>query len=373
MEISEKRYVNLSWLIYIVIGVVGFVLVRTLFDELNIAVVYDWQMNIYVYDILILVYGFISCGLFYSLGKFVVSKICGYELVYWNLYFIGLKKENGKIKPYFGGKQEYSCRVVMSPKNNDVNTTMPLLGGTISSILAFGITYALVFGLKASPTLKFFFLVSSLFYGFIILLNLVPCRMDNLNDGFALFLLRDKSKRDIYLNNLRNIQALTDSSKELSYLDIDVENHPLVLEAQIYNYYYLLEKGEIEKATELATITYPYRKNVISEELSHSLVIGKVYGMILKQQNDDLKEYYSKIDVAEKHIFNESKNYEAIKTALYIFAFIDEDREGYAKVINDSSKAKEKYRYPRLIDAEEKLIKDTIKVVQELQPELNSK
>ena len=156
-------------------------------------------------------------------------------------------------------------------------------------------------------------------------------------------------------------------------MDIDVENHPLVLEAQIYNYYYLLEKGEIEKATELATITYPYRKNVISEELSHSLVIGKVYGMILKQQNDDLKEYFSKIDVAEKHIFNESKNYEAIKTALYIFAFIDEDREGYAKVINDSSKAKEKYRYPRLIDAEEKLIKDTIKVVQELQPELNSK
>lgn len=371
MENTNKSYINLSWLIYVVIGAIGFILVRTLFNELNIAVVYDLDMNIYVYDVLILLYGFLSAGLVYSFGKFIASKLCGYELVYWNIYLIGFKKENNKIKAYFGGKQEFSCRVLMAPKKDNVKVTMPLLSGTIASVLAFGITYALIFGLNASPTIKFFFLVSSLFYVFVILLNLVPCRMDTLNDGFALFLLRDKSKVSVYLNNLKNVQALHDSSKEVLFLDHKVENHPIVLEAQVYNYYHLLEINQLEEALEVAKATYPFRKNIINEELMRAVVIGNVYAMCVKQQNDELKEYYSKIDVNEKHIFNESKNLESIKTALYIFAFIDEDREGYAKVINDTAKAKSNYRYPRLIEAEERMIKETIQVVQLHKSEFN--
>lgn len=372
MEQEKKIYFNLSWLIYVVIGVVGFVLVRTLFNELNIAVVYDLEMNIYVYDVLILLYGFVSCGLVYSLGKFIVSKICGYELVYWNLYLLGIKKENNKLKVYFGGKQDFSCRIQMSPKKENVKTTLPLLGGTMACVIALGITYALIFGLQASPTTKFFFLVSSLFYIFIVLLNLVPCRMDSLNDGFSLFLLRDKSKREIFLNNLRNIYAMNDQTKSLIYQELEVENHPIILEAQVYNYYYLLEKGEVDSATKLAAKCYPYYKNIISEEHAHSIVIGNVYGMCINNEDEKLKVYYSKIDVNEKHIFNESKRLESIKTALYIFTFIDEDKEGYVKVLNDIEKAKGKCRYPRLINAEEENIKHIIKEVDNKKPEWNS-
>jgi len=69
MENSKKTYVNLSWIIYIIIGVVGFFLVRFFFDELNISTVYDLDMSIYIYDALIILYGFISCGLVYNLGR----------------------------------------------------------------------------------------------------------------------------------------------------------------------------------------------------------------------------------------------------------------------------------------------------------------
>ena len=371
MENSKKTYVNLSWIIYIIIGVIGFFLVRFFFDELNISTVYDLDMSIYIYDALIILYGFISCGLVYNLGKLIASKICGYELVYFNLYFLGVEKINNKNKFFFGLKHDLTCKVVMKPKKEDVNTTFPLLGGTIASLIALIITYVLIFALNTSATTKFFFLVSSMFYFFIILLSLVPCRMDSLNDGFALYLLKDKNMKKVYLNNLHNLHALIDPSLDIIYQDIEVNEHPLVLEAQVYNYYSLLINNKVSEAYSLASKCYEDRKNLVLEEHANTILIGHVFNMCLNKENEKLKEFYSKLDINNKQIINSGKRLESIKTALYIFTYIDEDKEGYVKIINEVEKVKEKYKYKKLIENEETLIKHVIKDVQENKPEWN--
>ena len=94
--------------------------------------------------------------------------------------------------------------------------------------------------------------------------------------------------------------------------------------------------------------------------------------MCYNKENEALKEFYSKLNSENKNVFLEAKHLEAIKTALYIYTFIDEDKEGYAKIINGLEKARSKYKYPRLISIQEKLIKDVIKEVQENKPEWNS-
>lgn len=371
MENSKKTYVNLSWIIYIIIGVIGFFLVRLFFNELNISNVYDLNMNIYVYDALIILYGFVSCGLVYNLGKLIFSLICGYELVYFNLYFMGIEKMNGKKKLFFGLKHDLNCKVVMKPKKDNVNTTLPLLGGTIASIMAFGITYLLIFVLKTSATTKFFFLVSSMFYIFMVVLNLVPCRMDSINDGFSLFLLKDITLKNVYLTNLHNAHAMMDPSLEYKYQDIEINEHPFVLEAQIYNYYCLLNDKKIKEALNVISTIYEDRKNLISEEHSNTVLISYVYNLCVNKSNEELKELYSKLDINAKQIINSGKNLENIKTSLYIFTYIDEDKEGYVKIINDIDKVKAKYRYSRFVGVEEEMIKDVIKDVQENKPEWN--
>lgn len=372
MNVKQKSYVNLSWLVYVVIAVLGFFLVRLFFEELNIANVYDLEMNIYVYDALIIVYGFVSCGLVYNGGKLLFSLANGYEFVYFNLYFIGIEKHEGKLRFVSGLKYDLSSKVLMKPKSDDVKTTLPLLGGTIASIAALAITYLLIFLINTSATTKFFFLVSSMFYIFIVLLNLVPCRMDSLNDGFALFLLKEQDVKKVYLNNLRNSHAMMDQSLELIYCEVEVVDHPLVLEAQLYNYYYLLTHDEMDKANELAASLYPYYKNYILEEHMNAVFFAKAYSMCYNKQNEELKAFYSKLDSTNKNAFMEAKQLEVIKSALYIYTFIDEDREGYAKIINGIEKAKKKYKYPRFIPIQEKLIKEVIKEVQDNKPEWNA-
>lgn len=368
---KNKNYVNLSWLVYLIMGIIGFFLVRFFFDELNLATVYDLDISIYIFDLFIIIYGFISCGLVYNLGKLIFSLISGYKLVYFNLYFLGIEKINNKNRFFFGLKHELNCKVVMEPKKEEVNTTLPLLGGTIFTLVAVALTYVLIFALKTSATTKFFFLVSSLFYFFMILLNIIPCRMDSLNDGFTLLLLKDKSKKNIYLNNLKNYGALFDTSKNIIYQNIEVENHPINLEAQIYNYYYLLDNNEIEKALDLLSKCDEYRKNVILEEHQNLIFITKVYNMCYKKADEELKVLYSSLDANYKHLINEGKKFESIKTALYIFTYIDEDKEGYIKIINDIDLKKKKYRYVRFVEQEEKMIKHIINDVQNNKPEWN--
>lgn len=365
-NIKTKHYYNLSWLIYILLGVIGFIVFRTLFESNIASSIYDNDINIYVFNGLMILYGFISACLVYSLGKLITGLICGYELVYFNFFIFGFEKVNNKVKMYFGPKYDFASKVVLSPKKDNVKVVLPLLGGTFGCLIAAGITYGLIFGLNATPTTKFFFIVSSLFYIFIILINLVPCRMDNLNDGFALFLISKEGSKNIYLNNMKNASALLNSNKEIIYQEVESKNDPFILEAQLYNYYYLIEKGEIEKATKIASDNYLYFKNIINEEHLKTLVIGKVYSMCLNKEFDALKEYYQLIDVNEKHYFNTTKNLESIKTALYIFSVIDVDSEEYLRVKTMKDKLKEKYKYKRFIEQEEKIIEEAIKVTEEL-------
>jgi hypothetical protein len=368
---NNKNYVNLSWLVYIALGLIGFFLVRTFFDELNISVVYDLEMSIYIYDILIIVYGFFSCGLVYNLGKLIFSLACGYKLVYFNLFFMGAERINEKCKLFFGLKYDLSCKVVMEPVKENVKTTLPLLGGTITSVFALVLTYVLIFALDTTSTTKFFFLVSSMFYIFMIALSLVPCRMDNLNDGFTLFLLRNKKYKDVYLTNLKNIHAYYDSSKDYIYQDIEVENDPLVLDALLFNYYYLLKNKEVEKALELVSKIYEYKKNIISEDSLQQVMIGNAFKMCYQKEDQKLKEYYSKLDLVEKQVLNSSKKYEGVKTALYLYTYIDEDKEGYVKVVNDIDKLKKSFKNTQLLEVEEHLIKHVLKDVALNKPEWN--
>ena len=57
---------------------------------------------------------------------------------------MGIEKVDGKNKFFFGLKHDLSCKVVMEPTKEDVNTTLPLLGGTIASLVAILITYLLI-------------------------------------------------------------------------------------------------------------------------------------------------------------------------------------------------------------------------------------
>lgn len=363
---EEKPYFNFSWVIYIGMVVIGCILARVLIDQFSVSTT---SIPFVLFNVLMIIYGFVSCILVYQLGKVIFSIIAGFKIVSINILLVGIRFSNGKAKLYFGGKDDYSVRVQIAPKKEKVNLNLALLGGTIATLIAVGITYGLIFGLSASSNAKYFFIVSSFFYAFNLVLYVIPTRMDHLNDGFSLFLIsKGQEYKEALLRNYRNLDALY-SNKELEYYDYGTSSNPLALEGDIYNYYYLLNKGEVEKADELASFMATKNKFFVEEKHSVTALVSKVYSMCEKDEVDALKDYYWKIDTTTRKVFTNKNNLEAIKTALYIFAFVDESEEEFAKTLENVTKAKNKYLYEERIETELKLIDNVKEKVHSAHPE----
>lgn len=363
---EEKPYFNFSWVIYIGVVIIGCILARVLIDQFSVSTT---SIPFVYFNILMIIYGFVSCIIVYQLGKVIFSLIAGFKIVSINILLIGIRFSNGKAKLYFGGKDDYSVRVQIAPKKEKVNLNLALLGGTISTLIAVGITYGLIFGLNASSNTKYFFIVSSFFYAFNLVLYVIPARMDHLNDGFSLFLISKGTEyKETLLRNYRNLDALY-SNRELEYCDYGTSSNPIALEGDIYNYYYLLNKGEVEKADALASFMATKNKFFVEEKHSVTALVSKVYSMCEKDEVDALKDYYWKIDTTTRKVFTNKNNLEAIKTALYIFAFVDESEEEFAKTLENVTKAKNKYLYEERIETELKLIDNVKEKVHSAHPE----
>jgi hypothetical protein len=368
----KSPYMNLSWLIYIALLVVGVILAKSLFDGLGISTSYNLKLNIYIYDVILLAYGFISCVLFYQLGKMIFSIIGGFRVVYFNLCLIGFKKnKDGKIVVYNGAKEDFSIRVQVAPKKDNPNIKLSLWGGSITLLIVIVLTYALIFLLNASVTTKYFFILSSFFYFFSFAVYMIPCRMDHLNDGFVLHLIKKENAKDVYLRNLINIEKLYLGDPELVYCDYGDALDPLRTEGVIYNYYYLMDHNKIQEANALAEKYVKYTKYFIEEAQVNTIIIGNIYSMCLQEKFEELEQYYWKLDTNTRHIFASSKSYESLKTAFYIAGFIDVEYEQYEKVVKSIEKTKNKYRYLARIEPETKLMTEARNKCLEKHPEWN--
>lgn len=354
----KETYANLSWPLYIFIVAICCLFAKLLFDGLGINTSYDLEMSIYIFDALIFVYGIVTCFIVYLGGKAIFAKIAGFNILYFNLGLIGFKKEKGKFKVYWGGKEDFSCKVEIVPNpSKKQNITLAYFGGTIASIFALILTYTLVFALNASATMRFFFILSSVFYLFSLLGYMLPIRLDNINDGFRLHLIRKYNLQETYLRNQRNLEALYNDEKELEYFDYGENNDPLSMEGKIYNFFYAIrhfeDKELLLKATKALSIDYKF---AVGEDFTTIALLAHVYEMCLEEKFDELKDFFWKLDTLTRKTIINKKDLDSIKVGLYIEGKVEDSREGLLELINAVPNCVKNYRYPTQIDAELKLI-----------------
>ena len=355
----KDPYVNLSWPIYVVFVALGCLLAKVLFDGLEINATYNWHMNIIIYDILVLVYGYVSCVLFYMLGKVIFAKLAGFDILYFNFLLIGIKKENGKIKFYNGAKEDFSCNVEIVPNpNKKQNIPLALWGGTIGITVSCAVTYILLFALDSSSTTKCFFILSSFFYLFAFIAYMIPVRMDNITDGFALVLIHKYKLGEAYLRNKRNLRAMYDSKYELEYFDYGDNNDPISMEGKCFNFYYSIRKNDMELIKDSTSKLAESYKFVIGEDSTRLASIAQAYLLSLNDQVEELKDFYWKLDTPSRKALRNTKNLDSMKIGYYIEGIVEDSKEGLQELIDATPKCAQKYKYKAQVEAEMKFIEE---------------
>jgi len=349
----KEPYVNMSWPIYILFVVVGCTLAKVLFDGLDINSIYNLKLNIYVWDALLLIYGFVSCVLVYQLGKLIFGKIAGFNVLYFNLCLVGWRRIEGKMVPYFGGKEGFTIKVDLIPnENKKQNYALAYWGGTILTLIVVALTYGLIFALKADQLTRCFFIVSSIFYAFSLLGYMLPVRMDNINDGFTLILLRKYKLQDTLARNKRNELALYDSTKELEFFDYGENNDPFSMEGKIYNYFYAIKKGDRELLKEVANDLANNHKFLVSDTFANIPTICQIYMLCVSNSTKEISDLYWKLDSATRKAVRNPKDLSSYKVGLYIAGKVDDSKQSFYEIYDNLEKAKANYPYPSVVDAE---------------------
>ncbi len=366
----KSPFPNLSWPIYLLFIALGLVLAKVLLDVYLSS--YNGTLNVYVYDALLILYGGITCILYYLIGKVIFSKIAGFDIVYFNFIFIGFRKVNGKLKCFWGGKENYSTRVEITPNpNKKQNLSLALWGGSITLIFATLLTLVLIFTLPTSNEIKAFFIFSSIFNFFSFVGYMLPVKLDSFNDGFALFLIKKYKLGDLYLSNKRNLNALYNENEELHYVDnLGDNNDPITMEAKIFNYYYAIRKNDVELIKKACDSISSDTKFVVGEDFSSTALIAQAYLMCLNEQYDLLKDYYWKLDSTSRRILSNKKSLESLKVSIYLAGKVEDSREGLYEAISSIEIAEKKYRFIAQGKAEVKLLKEIENKIYSENPEL---
>ena len=366
-----KPLFNASWVLFIALIGIGWVLNYQLFDVFSIREYLT--VNLYAYIATALILGFIVSVIVYGLSKLIGGKILKAKLVYASFFFLHFRNIDGKIQFYFSFSIDgIGTEVKMIPINeSSFKWKKYFKAGTMGSIVYATVMVVSLFIINFfDKQIAYFLLIMALYVPFIITAMTMPYRTESFSDGFIAHHIKDEKVRKIYYINLQNELNIYFSQCELVYVDVNNEDYdPIVIHAYLYNYYYLLDKEDYYLLKKTCDQIVRKEKYFVDRSVVSLGYIGKFYLMSLDASVDAISDYYWSLESNVRHILQYRSSVDSMKTALYIAGFLDVAWELYSSIKRAYDNNVKSYPYQGRVEKEKKLIQNMILKIEEKNPE----
>lgn len=359
-----KQYTNLSMVVFFLLIIIGCIVALTLFQVLYVQTYID--INIYLFDVIVLVSGyFVSVSLYY-IGKYIFGLISGYRLVNFNFWIINfIKDKNNKMKIKLCKLYNLGCRVMMAPNVKNPNYKLYLLGGTIFSMPYFIASLALFYFLNVENDLRYYLLFISIFIPFVCVGNLIPVRMDGNNEGFTLRLMKKEGQVELFHRNLLQHEALVNGKSELKYFECRNPITPFDLDTLYYNYYYCIDNQEFLKALRISEELIKNSDAITDLNKIYLGYTGKIYELCRQKRFDESDRYFWELKHDIRNVVRNKNNFESIKICLFVAAYMETNYDEYLNLYYKKEKASKRYEFISRIDKEVDIINQTIQLIQQ--------
>lgn len=365
MEKKALKYTNFSMIIFIILIALGCLLTLAIFQLLNVQTYVD-GINIYVFNLLVLIVGYILSVSLYFVGKLIFGILAGYRLVSFNFWFLNfIRNSNQKIIVKPGKIYGIGCRVNMSLNKENPNYKLYLFGGTLFSIPFFIISMIIAILLNQENDLKYYLIFIFSFIPFIVVGNLIPLRYDSFNDGFTLRLIHLDKSPELFHRNMKQFEALVNNRSTLKYYEYKAPYSPFELEGLYYNYYYLIDNKEYTRALRMCDTLVENVDKIIDKSKIYLGYVGKIYEYCRQKRFEESDRYYWELNHDIRNVVRNKRNFESIKICLYVAAYMESNYDEYLDLYYRKNKLSKKYEYLSRIDKEVDIINETIKSIQE--------
>ena len=349
-----KKESVVSLLIYLLILAVaviyGLTVLQTHFQTSAMTKV--WQYAIYIIGCIIV--GIIISALLSELGHAVGAKVGGYKIVFFNVLYFTILKENNKTKFRFKNFDGLTGETKIVPnyqKRGEPNPIPYLLYGPIFLIawLAGCLVIFFMFnnGNPLDGDIAYGFLTAGVIAGVIFIYDIIPTKLDSLTDGYRLSLLAKNKDRKAF-NDMLLIQYNSTLGDAEASQEIKVEeNTKFTAESNLAKIHSLIDEKKYDEAKDILKLVFEEEKTVTKRSLLEAKE-HQIYINIMTMDDETLQKYYSdEVPMALKREISADNTIIAIRTYILMAGLLDKSRSECLIALNKLNKAYKNTPYNR--------------------------
>ncbi len=330
----------------------------------------------YGFAIIAIVLGALLSSIIFEVGHLIGAKLGGYMILSINIWGLSIYREGKKWKFGFKSFEGLTGEVKIAPKKENANPRWYLWGPTILFLIEVVILLFVYVNTPSEPpftgsSVPAFIHHSSLIFiavgAMLAIYNIVPFKLDTINDGHQLVLISNKVNVEAF-NELRRIDGAYTLQQPVGDIKTFEQITTLTTEVNLRAIYELQYKNEDEAALELIE-SIDISEVQLDPIMKARLYAQKIWVLIKLGKIEEVEKLWESLTTKTKKAIGDDTNLETIRVYFLYSGVVAKSIHESTYAINRLPKERRKKRKHPRFDEETKLMSDAIALVRQTNPD----
>lgn len=280
----------------------------------------------------------ISASLIFEIGHILGAKIGKYNILSVCVLHLLFLKEDNKLKVKFGPFDGLTGETKVLPQSEKSNPRPFLLLGTLfNSLWLVGCIVIFYFNKDFIKTprsdMAYFFLTIGVVVAICLFYNIVPFRLDSINDGYRLAMISNPRNKEAFNELLRVEYEVSKGNKDVE-IKTFTELTNFTAELNMNKVYVLLDNKRYKEADEMLDIVLNSKDNV-SFKVYLRAISMKVFINVVSSSLEDAKAYIEQnINLQQRREISEDNSLISIRAYILITGLVDNSKSECMLALN---------------------------------------
>jgi len=322
----------------------------------------------YVFALGSIAVGFFINVILLELGHVIGAKIGGYNILSVNILGFCLYKHEGKWRLGFRSFDGLTGETKITPNRANASPYPNLWFGLILFVAEFLIGLVAYSFIPIDLWIRYAIIVVIAIGGMLMLYNVMPLKLDTMNDGYRLALISKGVNVNAY-NELMRIERTLSEGQEPTDIQTFSEITTLTAQVNLYRIYQLLGLGAFEEAESIidTIIAQPDKLNDVTNSRVYS---QKIYIRLLQSSKEEgIAFYNSKLNSRQKKFLASDLSMESLRAYLLVAGTVEDSQSECIYVLERKASAVKRSVEPGRKDVELALFEKAFNKVKEAHPD----
>jgi len=315
-----------------------------------------------------IVAGFLINVILLELGHVIGAKIGGYDILSVNMLGLCFYKQENKWHLGFRSFDGLTGETKITPRRANASPYPNLWFGLVLFVLEFVggfVAYALI---PIDMWIRYAIIVVIAVGGMLMLYNVMPLKLDTMNDGYRLALITKGVNVAAY-NELMKIERTLSEGKPLDEVQTYDEITTLTAQVNLHRVYQLLGQNDFSAAEAILDkiIANPDKLNDVTNGRVFS---QKIYIKLLNSSKEEGTAFYNeKLDTRQKKFLASDLSMESLRAYLLVAGTVEDSQSECIYVIERKKSAVKRSVEPGRKDVELALFEKALNRVKQEHPD----